>query len=51
MSTRCLERLKSQKKKTSVLKDLKEKQKEVSVKSQVKDTVEKTARSKGGETL
>ena len=37
--------------KTSVLKDLKEKQKEVSVKSQVKDTVEKTARSKGGETL
>ena len=37
--------------KTSVLKDLKEKQKEASVKAQVKDTVEKTAKSKGGEAL
>lgn len=37
--------------KTSVLKDLKEKQKETSVKAQVKDTVEKTAKSKGGEAL
>ena len=37
--------------KTSVLKDLKEKQKEASVKAQVKDIVEKTAKSKGGEAL
>ena len=37
--------------KTSVLKDLKEKQKDASVKAQVKDTVEKAAKAKGGEAL
>lgn len=37
--------------KTSVLKDLKGKQKDASVKAQVKDTVEKAAKSKGGEAL